>query len=61
MRCEMEGWRRREKWSERLVASLLRAAKAMAAAAGRSRDGGRAGARRRGGRRQVRSRGEERV
>ena len=39
----MEGRRCREKWSERLVASLLRAAKAMAAAAGRSRDGRRAG------------------
>ena len=39
----MEGQRCREKWSERLVATLLRAAKAMAAAAGRSRDGRRAG------------------
>jgi hypothetical protein len=33
MRCEMEGWRRREKWWERLVASLLRAEKAMAVTA----------------------------
>lgn len=57
----MEGWRRREKWSERLMASLLRAAKAMAEAAAAAAAGGQI-ARwwegRKGGRRQVEGRRE---